>query len=378
MRRAFLAIFALLFALAAAAGEPGPDFKFSAVSSRVKDGRTECVFRVEAVKGTILSLDKGLSGVGSWTDDRGTDLGAKPVDKRSDRTTQPWYSRSDRAEDGRARDLTVTSPAAAAAGAKTFSIKGRIKLKHATKVRKGKITNVLLRNGNTFRIGTQEVRISAVIQKEKQTEFQLKFVDAGEGFHVQVLQIYEGADKRVFASRSALSFRGTDGKKSPTLRFYNIKTRLARATFSYVLWSDAREIEVPFSVTVPLGSVVAKKPDPTVKKPDPAVVAPKTTPIISPKYGLKLAKDTFGISEPPTVTFTKPIDVKKGKRFLIVLVPAGKPDDYWGHWKLVPAGAKDITLRAPRAAGDYELRLGRAVFPAKDYTVVERVKVKVK
>jgi len=76
------------------------------------------------------------------------------------------------------------------------------------------------------------------------------------------------------------------------------------------------------------------------------------------------------------VRFAAPLHAAAGERFWITLVAGGTPDSTWGTYEYVPDNARRMTLEAPAAAGDYEIRL-HANYPKQTTNVVHRAAIRV-
>jgi hypothetical protein len=64
------------------------------------------------------------------------------------------------------------------------------------------------------------------------------------------------------------------------------------------------------------------------------------------------------------------------ERFWITVVEAGKPDDAYGSYEYVQNDARKVTITAPNAPGDYEVRL-HANYPTKSTNLVHRARIRI-
>ena len=99
-------------------------------------------------------------------------------------------------------------------------------------------------------------------------------------------------------------------------------------------------------------------------------------PAIASSEHFSVSPRTVAGGQAVTLRFPAPLVAKHGERYWAALVQVGKPDSEWGVWSYVPAGARTIALKAPTAAGDYEVRL-HGNYPTKSYNIVHRVTVHV-
>jgi hypothetical protein len=351
-------------------------------------GATRCVFTAELSAGRVLGLDFTASGITSLKDSKGTDLGAKPAGKRPDYKTQPAYAQTMAVSGGRGLQVTVLAPKATAGGSASLTLTGKLKLKVGLDAREGKVSGVALAKGTQFIIGGQEAKVSTVVKTEASTEFTVEFTSAKAGLHVEDMKLLATGGKEIPCTYSADGSGATAGTIF-RVRFYNIKTSLDKVDIKYVLLADARKLDLPFSLNIPMkGSRLKAKPlviDIGGAKTSPTKGTAATTATtgrvssLKPKgkYGLKVFS-TLSVDQMVDVELAKPIKMLSGEKYLVSLVPAARPDSYWGWWKEVKAGETRLVLRAVRSAGSYELRLGRARYPDNTYEVLQRIKVSVK
>lgn len=107
---------------------------------------------------------------------------------------------------------------------------------------------------------------------------------------------------------------------------------------------------------------------------DPADPAQGATPLAKQKF--TLAKTTFKAGEPIIAKFGLKMKALPNERFWITIVEASKPDDAYGSYEYVQDDARKVTIDAPRAPGDYEVRL-HANYPTKSTNVVHRARIRI-
>jgi hypothetical protein len=71
---------------------------------------------------------------------------------------------------------------------------------------------------------------------------------------------------------------------------------------------------------------------------------------------MKIDQTTFKKGQSVAVAFSAALAPPKGQQYWITLVPAGLPDEEWGVWHYVPAGATNDSMPLA-ASGEMELRL---------------------
>lgn len=85
----------------------------------------------------------------------------------------------------------------------------------------------------------------------------------------------------------------------------------------------------------------------------------------------KLSSGKAAVGGPVVATFSDKVPSPEGDRAWITICQKGAPDTEWGTWIYVPDQAANVTLTAPAAAGEYEVRL-HTHYPTKSVNVVHR------
>lgn len=98
----------------------------------------------------------------------------------------------------------------------------------------------------------------------------------------------------------------------------------------------------------------------------------------TPPDGMKLvlAAPSAPVDRAITVRFPGPLVAEANERFWVALVMAGAPDEEQGLWAFVPAAAGEVSLPAPTASGEHEVRL-HANYPTRSTHVVHRLELDV-
>ena len=135
-------------------------------------------------------------------------------------------------------------------------------------------------------------------------------------------------------------------------------------------WSSAKARCVGMPACPP-GQRIAKEQCisiPVVAQAPPATrIAPSTAP------GLTLDGQLYPPGAPIEIKFSAPMSAAPGNRAWIAISSPTRPPSSYGTWKFVDNGTRRITLEAPAAAGEYEIRLFTE-YPAKDYNVAQSVR----
>ncbi len=107
---------------------------------------------------------------------------------------------------------------------------------------------------------------------------------------------------------------------------------------------------------------------------DPADPNQGVTPVGKQKF--TLAKQTYKAGEPIVAKFGLKMKALPNERFWITIVEVGKPDDAYGSYEYVQDDARKVTIAAPTAPGDYEVRL-HANYPTKSTNLVHRARIRI-
>ncbi len=90
----------------------------------------------------------------------------------------------------------------------------------------------------------------------------------------------------------------------------------------------------------------------------------------------QLDKNTVAARADARIVFDDPLPTVAGEQYWITITRADAADSECGAWKYVEAGAREATLRAPRKAGAYEVRLHDG-YPRLSHHVVHRKRLTV-
>jgi hypothetical protein len=88
---------------------------------------------------------------------------------------------------------------------------------------------------------------------------------------------------------------------------------------------------------------------------------------------VSLSKASYDVAEAVSVAYGAPIKPASGEKHWVTLAASGTPDNEWGKWHYVDAGATTDTLQ-PEKPGSYEVRLHDG-YPRLPFHVIARVPV---
>ena len=94
------------------------------------------------------------------------------------------------------------------------------------------------------------------------------------------------------------------------------------------------------------------------------------------KQRFSLALTSYKPGERIELSFPSPMHALESEKFWITIVPASAAESAYGAYEYVPDKATNMSLTAPRVAGEYEVRL-HANYPKKTTNVVFRARVQI-
>lgn len=138
-------------------------------------------------------------------------------------------------------------------------------------------------------------------------------------------------------------------------------------------WQSVLMAVVAFALLLGCGT---QETTPVAPQPAPAPAPAPAATTAPAGVTLALGSATAAPGSAVVVTFSMALPAANDKHW-ITICPAGAKDDEWGKWEYVDAGKTTVTLKAPEAAGNYEVRL-HDQYSVKSYHVVARTPLTVK
>ncbi|MHC4916028.1 MAG: hypothetical protein ACYTGB_11120 [Planctomycetota bacterium] len=390
MRPVTTVMIAIVLLLSASAHAADPQVVLIGTAARTEGGKTECEIRAELTSGRLVDVDLAASGV-KLTDDKGSDLGAKPAGALSDYAKQPWFATLRALPGGRTVQLAVRSPKAAAKDAASVTVEGTLKLTYSGTSQDGE-SEITLAEGAACELAGLKGTVAGLVRDERAAEFSIKLAGAA-AVHFDSLAL-RGADGSQVPCSAGVA-RAPGDTQALLIRFRGVRAAGEKLKLAWTAWSGLRTTDLNFSLVVPMegsnvkaqslrlalaggGSAATPAPDPDPGT-EPSTEPDPDEPDVAAvgELGVKVLRE-LPAGKRPVVFVTKPPQARKGLHYIVTLVPAAKTDTSWGFWQMIKADTRKYTLRTPRHKGDHEIRIGRIKYPAKAYEVVERIKVRVR
>ncbi len=200
-------------------------------------------------EGGIISIDEDASVLTKFTDDKGTDLVVSEFGRKG---FGPFPKQS---EDGKYGLVSLATSKLPATTATKVMASGKIALTSAS-IKKAERTKVVeLKKGATFTLGKMNFKINKATTGGEGTEIELETTDDLKAL-AEVRFIGSGnakleADKR---GTGSMSFGG----KRTTTMDYTIKGATPSVIIEGDVWQDAKQMELPFDLTVTLPVATVK------------------------------------------------------------------------------------------------------------------------
>nr|MBA3541009.1 hypothetical protein [Deltaproteobacteria bacterium] len=90
--------------------------------------------------------------------------------------------------------------------------------------------------------------------------------------------------------------------------------------------------------------------------------------MVDAKPTFKLSARSYAPGASIEIRFRSPVKSPPGHRAWVTVIEAGAPPGSWGSWEYVADGATTTTLKAPPAAGPYEVRV-HTDYPVKTHNL---------
>ncbi|MDD4869330.1 MAG: hypothetical protein PHR77_02125 [Kiritimatiellae bacterium] len=275
-----------------------PQVTVKGLKGRIEGGKAMATFSLSVSSGYLAEFMKQESGVSRFVDDTGTDLGSKPVGKKSDYITMPYFSgfSTSFGDDMERRVHTVdfTSIVKPSPNAKSFELTGELRLKHADQEQTNEVKNVAISEGATFSIGQQQGKIVKVMKKTNGLEFDVQFENTPEDFEFRDIEMFDASGNEIRMSSTRTKSNFGDGPAFCKWIFYGIDGNPASVTLKCKRWIGLKEIRAPYSIKVPVGSgsgegpqnIVASVVNVQPEKPEKPMIQPvpeTKIPVIAPQ-----------------------------------------------------------------------------------------------
>jgi hypothetical protein len=205
------------------------------------DDGVKLAFLLRLPAGGLISIDEKAGTITSFADDKGTQLYQKGEFKNG------FGSFPSVSKDGKAASFTIEGTVPPAAGATKISAKGTVAVQTASK--KETVKGGALKAGATLTAGKQKLTAKEVEKSGNDTKVSLSSDQSFDSL-VEVRWL-DAAGKALESDSNGSSSFGFGGKTTYS-RDWTVSGVPNRVEF--VLWTDLKTVQVPFSATVSIGA----------------------------------------------------------------------------------------------------------------------------
>lgn len=237
-----------LMAFAVLAAEP--QLVVKGLKGAIEDGKAFASFSVFPTSGYISDFLTAESGISRFTDNLGNDLGAKPVDKRPDYTTMPYYTGVSKSGGEKEHTIGVASSLKVSPAVRSFTLAGELRVKIADSDRTNEIKNLVISEGGTLLVGQHQGKIVSVNKSAGKFDFVISFTNVTEDIQLRDIELFNAAGEKIRKNSNTMWARFGDGPGKYELQFYGIKGDPGPVTLKCSQWVGVREVRTPFSFTV--------------------------------------------------------------------------------------------------------------------------------
>ena len=209
----------------------------------------EIALGVNLKDGGLISIDEDASVLTKFTDDQGTDLITKEFGRKG------FGSFPKQSEDGKYGLLSVETSKLPAATATKVMAAGKIALTTASLKKPERTKAMELKKGATFALGKMNFKINQAKSGSGELELQLETTDDIKAL-AEVRFIGPGNTK-LESDRNGSGSMSFGGKRTNTLN-YTIKGAAASVIIEGDVWQDAKQVDLPFDLTVTLPVATGK------------------------------------------------------------------------------------------------------------------------
>ncbi len=205
------------------------------------DDGVKLAFLLQLPAGGLISVDEKASSISSFADDKGTPLYQKGEFKNG------FGSFPSVSKDGKAASFTIEGTVPPAAAATKITAKGTVAVQTASK--KETVKGGALKAGATLTAGKQKITAKEVEKSGNDTRVSLSSDQSFDSL-VEVRWL-DAAGKALEAESNGSSSFGFGGKTTYS-RDWTVNG--SPASVEFVLWTDLKTVQVPFSATVSVGA----------------------------------------------------------------------------------------------------------------------------
>ena len=203
----------------------------------------EIAIGIQQQDGTIIDLDNDDSTLTKFSDDKGTNLIVEEFGRRG------FGAFPKVSKDGKAGMISLTTPRVPAAGASEVQAAGFIFITAASSKKTEKTELLDFKKGTVFKVGKISFTMTKAAVDTDETEVELE--TNNDIKELASLRFIGGNGEVLPSDRQGFSSMGFSGARTMTID-YSVKGVHPKVIIEAEIWQDAKEVKIPFDLTVKL------------------------------------------------------------------------------------------------------------------------------
>lgn len=201
---------------------------------------------ISSPKGGLLDVDTDASKIETFADDKGTVL----YDQKSS-FRKGFGSFNKVSKDGKVALVNIEGKIPLAAGATKVTAKGTAALRVGSKTTKHPVAKTILKKGTPIKAGAFEFTVTEA--KSQGDDISISFETKTDPATIASFRFLGADGTEIESNRTMSGSMGFGGKKSYSFT-YDVKVAQPQLALEIEVWDDMKEINVPFSVVIPVTS----------------------------------------------------------------------------------------------------------------------------
>jgi len=212
---------------------------------------TVVVLRVEREGGGLIGLDSSASELGSWEDDRGTDLLADPPAGQRFASDASFGTFPKVSSDGAVALIEVESPHRPGADAKTMRLRGNLAVTVGDGVREVSVEDVAMEKGAEATIAGVAYTLESVGEPGwGDHALDVALVVEGPDTSIKTVRAFDADGNDLTAGWKANGSTSMNGRVTRTGRKLQLSEAAETVTLRAEVWKDVAVREVPVDLAV--------------------------------------------------------------------------------------------------------------------------------
>jgi hypothetical protein len=214
---------------------------------------TTVALLIKSAAGGLIQFDQKNSAIARFTDDKGNDLLAKPIQPRAAAELAGFGQYGRISKDGKTCAIEVTAPNPPAKGSTALKLQGIVAVLAATEKKEFIQKDVPIQDGSKVTAGTLELKLDKVGKTDRPEEpLALAFRASREVDELAEIRFFKADGTEIKARKVGDSLMALMGS-TVVEWYYNLSERVDVATIKVFLWTDLQKKKVMFSLDVDVG-----------------------------------------------------------------------------------------------------------------------------